>query len=113
GVRTATMTKTVQLTSQNAFGAWLHARSSLSPAALGRQEFVATCAKCHGAQAQGFIGPSIANSTVPQDPAQIAPILENGLRTMPPIGHGWTKQQIDAIVAYFKSKPFNGGSSGK
>jgi hypothetical protein len=32
---------------------------------------------------------------------------------MPAVGHGWTKRQIDAIAAYFKSKPFNGGSSGK
>jgi cytochrome c oxidase subunit 2 len=113
GVLHAKMTETVKVLPQGAFASWLQRRRSLTPAALGKQEFTASCAKCHGADAQGFIGPNIADSTIPRDAAQITPILQNGIRTMPAIGHGWTKQQIAAIVAYFKSKPFDGGSSGK
>jgi cytochrome c oxidase subunit II len=113
GVLHAKMTETVQVTSQADFDVWLKRQAALAPAALGRQEFAATCAKCHGAEAQGFIGPSIAGSTIATDPAQLTPILQNGIRTMPAIGHGWTSRQIEAIAAYFKSKPFNGGSSGK
>jgi cytochrome c oxidase subunit 2 len=113
GILHAKMTETVQIVPQAQYAAWLQRQSSLSLAQLGKQEFAATCAKCHGAQAEGFVGPAIATSSVPTDVKQIEPILRNGLRRMPPVGRGWSQRQVDAIVAYFKSKPFNGGSSGQ
>ncbi|MDX6514671.1 MAG: Cytochrome oxidase, cbb3-type, subunit, partial [Gaiellaceae bacterium] len=80
---------------------------------MGKQEFAATCAKCHGPAAQGFIGPKISDNPTTVDPALLKELLHNGLRTMPAVGRGWTDGQIAALVAYFKSKPFTGGTSGQ
>jgi hypothetical protein len=32
---------------------------------------------------------------------------------MPAVGNNWSQQEIDAIITYFKSNPFRGGSSGQ
>jgi cytochrome c oxidase subunit 2 len=113
GLLHAKMTQTVKVLPQAAYDAWLQQQSALSPAAMGAHEFEATCAKCHGPAAQGFIGPKISDNPTTVDPALLEELLHNGLRTMPAVGRGWTDGQIAALVAYFKSKPFTGGTSGQ
>jgi cytochrome c oxidase subunit 2 len=109
----AKMSQTVKVLSQADYATWLQHQSTVTAVALGKQEFAASCAKCHGAQAQGFIGPKLAGNSIAVDPKQLAPILHNGRRRMPAVGNDWSQQQVDAIVAYLKSNPFSGGSSGQ
>jgi cytochrome c oxidase subunit 2 len=109
----AKMSQTVKVLSQADYATWLQHQSTVTAVALGKQEFAASCAKCHGAQAEGFIGPKLAGNSVATDPKQLVPILRNGRATMPPVGNGWTQKEIDAVIAYFKSNPFSGGSSGQ
>jgi mono/diheme cytochrome c family protein len=109
----AKMTEAVEVVPQAQYTSWVSQQASLSPAELGHQEFSASCAKCHGAEAQGFIGPAIAANAALTSTTTLTPIVENGIRTMPPIAHDWQPEQVAALVAYFKSNPFSGGSSGK
>jgi cytochrome c oxidase subunit 2 len=113
GMLHAKMTEAVEVVPQAQYTSWVSQQASLSPAELGHQEFSASCAKCHGAEAQGFIGPAIAANAALTSTTTLTPIVENGIRTMPPIAHDWQPEQVAALVAYFKSNPFSGGSSGK
>jgi cytochrome c oxidase subunit 2 len=114
GMLHAKMTQSVKVVSSADYHAWLQQQSSLTPVEMGKQEFAASCAKCHGAQAQGFIGPTLVGNTAVTDAKTLGPIVHNGIRTMPPVGKGWNDdEQIAALVAYFNSNPFPGGSSGK
>jgi cytochrome c oxidase subunit 2 len=109
----AKMSQTVKVLPQADYAAWHQQQAALTGAALGKQEFAASCAKCHGAQAQGFIGPTLAGSSLVTDPKALEPILRDGRATMPPVGNGWTQEEVSAVIAYFKSNPFHGGSSGQ
>ena len=113
GLLHAKMTQAVEVVPAAQYASWAQQQAALSPAELGKQEFEASCAKCHGAEAQGFIGPAIAGNTALTSTTTLTPIVTNGIRTMPPIAHDWQPEQIAALVAYFKSNPFSGGSSGK
>jgi cytochrome c oxidase subunit 2 len=113
GLFHAKMSQSVEVLPQAAYAAWLAKQSALSPFALGKQEFAASCATCHGASAEGFYGPAIATSSIVLAPKLLEPILRDGRGRMPAVGNGWSPEQIRAIVAYFKSNPFSGGSSGQ
>jgi cytochrome c oxidase subunit 2 len=115
GLLHAKMTQHVKVVSAAEYQVWFRHNQALSLRGLGQKEFTASCAKCHGADAQGFIGPAIATSSIPRDAKTLTPLLFNGKGRMPAVGTGWSTRQIAAIVAYFKSNPkaFNGGTSGK
>jgi heme/copper-type cytochrome/quinol oxidase subunit 2 len=113
GVLHAKMLQTVKVVPAGDYTSWVAQQSSLGPADLGKQEFAASCAKCHGAEAQGFVGPTLVGNTALTDEKTLAPIVTHGIRTMPAVAHGWNADQIAALVAYFKTNPFPGGSSGK
>jgi cytochrome c oxidase subunit 2 len=112
GLLHAKMTQSVKIVAPAAYAAWLQKQSNLTPVQLGKQEFDAVCSKCHGVEAEGFIGPKLSDNPITLDPKQLGPIVRNGRGKMPAVGAGWSQDQIDALVAYFKTQPF-GGSSGQ
>ena len=113
GLLHAKMTQAVTVVSQDEYAAWLQRQASLTPVQLGKQIFDASCAKCHGALAEGFVGPNIQQSSVPKSLKTLRPLMENGLRKMPAVGSGLTDEELLAIAAYFRSNPFTEASSGK
>jgi cytochrome c oxidase subunit 2 len=71
-------------------------------AVLGQEEFAAGCAGCHGLQNAGSRGPALGGNPALTDPKQLAVIVREGVKKMPPVGKDWSDEQIAALVAYFK-----------
>jgi cytochrome c oxidase subunit II len=69
---------------------------------IGRLEWQGVCAKCHGALAQGAIGPSLQGNPVINDRRALTTVVHYGRRLMPRVGPDWTSKQIGALQAYMK-----------
>jgi mono/diheme cytochrome c family protein len=113
------MTFKVHVVSEADYRAWLDDNApGADEEKVGEDEWTASCAKCHGLDGQGGIGPKIAGNQTLQDPKALKVLLYEGQDTtsnanyMPPTGKGWTDEQIAALVAYVKSNETLSGSSG-
>lgn len=77
-----------------------------TPQALGLAEFEGVCQVCHGPGGKGGYGPPLAGNPLTQQPQGIARIVREGQQgsrgVMPPVGLGWSKEQMDALTAYVK-----------
>ena len=112
GIQHAHMTFKVHVVSEADYRAWLDDNApGADEEKVGEDEWTASCAKCHGLDGQGGIGPTIAGNQTLQDPKALKVLLYNGQDTpglenyMPPTGKGWSDAQIAALVAYVKSNP--------
>jgi cytochrome c oxidase subunit II len=111
GLEHAHMLASVEVMSQDAFDAWLAQRRSDQDAGsgeLGAEEWSGVCAKCHGMNGEGGIGPRIAGSPTLTDPEALAALVRNGRLTMPAVGSGWTDEQVQALASYLKESPPSG-----
>src|SRR5204863_10759 len=98
GLLHAAMASKVQVLPAAQFQTWLKQRASNPVAAgLGRETFQGTCAKCHGMQGQGGVGPALTGNPLITQRAGITALLEKGGATMPPVGRGWPKSQLNAL----------------
>jgi mono/diheme cytochrome c family protein len=69
---------------------------------LGRQVFVQNCARCHGDNAEGKIGPKLVGT--PHSAAEIQHVVTHGVpNKMPAFGRQLRGAQITAVAAYVKS----------
>jgi cytochrome c oxidase subunit 2 len=85
-----------------------------APAQLGKSQFEGVCQTCHGIGGTGGYGPSLVGNPLIQQPAQLAQLLHNGggpNNRMPPVGRGWSMEQVKALSDYM-SKTLGGGTSG-
>ena len=111
GVEHANMLASVEVLSRAEFDAWLQERradQSASGAALGAELWGGVCAKCHGPDGEGGIGPRIAGSVVLSDPDAVEALVENGRGAMPAVGSGWTNEQMSALTTYLQESPPSG-----
>lgn len=104
GLEHAQMLASVEVMSREAFDAWLASGNE----ELGKEEWEGVCAKCHGLNGEGGIGPRIAGSPTLTDAEGLGTLVRNGRRAMPAVGAGWTDQQIDALVDYLTENPPSG-----
>jgi cytochrome c oxidase subunit II len=104
GLEHARMLASVDVVSQGEFAAWLESGNE----DLGEEEWEGVCAKCHGMNGEGGIGPRIAGSPTLTDAEDLTPLLRNGRGEMPAVGADWTDAQIDALVAYLTESPPSG-----
>ena len=112
GIQHAAMTAQVVAVPAAQFDSWLAAQARAQAAGtsdLGKQEFDGVCAKCHGDQGQGGIGPNIANSAIIQNKDSLDSIVRNGRNLMPPVGAGWSVRQMDALFSYLQKRFGSGG----
>jgi cytochrome c oxidase subunit 2 len=79
--------------------------------ALGKAEWLGTCAKCHGALGQGGYGPPLASNPILTQPAGLEAIIHNGRGLMPDVGNNWTPQQLHALEGYLKAHVYKAGSA--
>jgi mono/diheme cytochrome c family protein len=100
------MTAEVEVLPQATFNTWLATRAR--GAGLGEETYNGVCAKCHGLQGQGDIGPKLAGNGLLNDAAGIERLLRNGKNTMPPVGKDWGDTQMKAITDYL-AKEIVGG----
>jgi len=107
GLEHARMLASVEVVSQDEFDAWLAERAD-DPAELGQEEWEGVCAKCHGLNGEGGIGPRIAGSPTLTDAEDLGNLVRNGRGAMPAVGAGWTDEQVDALVAYLTENPPSG-----
>jgi cytochrome c oxidase subunit 2 len=111
GIQHAVMYTRVTVVEQAAFTSWLQDQGGISDQDLGRQEWEAVCAKCHGFEGQGDIGPGIAGNAALTNRQGLIQLLSTGQNTdqfesyMPAVGLGWTGKQYDALIAYVKATP--------
>jgi cytochrome c oxidase subunit II len=112
GLEHANMLASVEVMSRSAFDGWLDQRTTDAGAVqLGKEEWEGVCAKCHGLDGQGGIGPRIAGSPTLSDPVALATLVRNGRGSMPAVGSGWTDEQVDALATYLKENPPSGVES--
>lgn len=77
----------------------------------GAEYYQANCAVCHGVEGEGSSQPSIpapplngsAHSWHHSD-QQIIGLIRNGGNIMPAVGAGWSDGEIEAVLAFVKSR---------
>jgi cytochrome c oxidase subunit II len=104
GLEHARMLASVEVLSREEFDAWLESGNE----DLGREEWEGVCAKCHGLNGEGGIGPRIAGSPTLTDPEDLASLVRNGRGAMPAVGADWTDEQVTALVEYLTENPPSG-----
>jgi cytochrome c oxidase subunit II len=111
GVQHAVMYTRVHVVDQAEFDSWLDDQLAVADEDLGRQEWEAVCAKCHGLEGEGGVGPPIAGNGTLRNRQGLIRLLSTGQDTpqfpgyMPPVGLGWNGKQYDALIAYVKATP--------
>ena len=113
GLQHAAMRAWVVAVPRDQYDAWVTQQAAnMTSAALGREEAVGVCQKCHYFEAkQGtLVGPNLANNPRLTDLQGLTQLVRNGGIRMPAVGKYWSDAQIQALVAYFKLG--NGGAGG-
>jgi cytochrome c oxidase subunit II len=104
GLEHARMLASVEVISGEEFDAWLESGNE----DLGQEEWQGVCAKCHGLNGEGGIGPRIAGSPTLTDPEDLGTLVRNGRGAMPAVGADWTDEQVTALVDYLTENPPSG-----
>jgi cytochrome c oxidase subunit 2 len=111
GIQHAVMYTSVTVMEQAAYDSWVEQQAQIPDEDLGRGEWEAVCAKCHGFEGEGDIGPAIAGNGTLTNRQGLIGLLSTGQNTdqfesyMPAVGLGWTGRQYDALIAYIKATP--------
>ena len=75
---------------------------------VGARVFAANCARCHGADGNGGLGPKLAGGAIvrlyPRIPDQAA-VVTDGRGGMPSFGGVLTPAEIQAVVRYTRALP--------
>jgi cytochrome c oxidase subunit 2 len=106
GIQHAGMLATIEAIPADEFDAWLSEearRQETGDSDLGEQIFAGVCAKCHGDQGQGLIGPGLSASTV-SNAAAVEEIVRNGRGEMPAVGANWDDRQMKALTDYLRER---------
>ena len=113
GLQHGVMTASLEVLPGAEFDSWLESEARAQETGesdLGQITFAGACAKCHGMQGEGLIGPALAgNPTIEQRDA-VEEVVRNGRGEMPAVGRGWSDRQLDALLRYMQREL--GGESG-
>jgi cytochrome c oxidase subunit II len=113
GVQHAAMLNAVEVLPEREFVRWLaeQTREQSNPrgeTALGAATYRGVCAKCHGFEREGLIGPPLTAASVENTEA-IEQLLSEGRGEMPAVGRGWDDAQVRAVIAYLQAGEPDGG----
>jgi cytochrome c oxidase subunit 2 len=103
GIQHAAMTAEVEAMPREEFEQWLEDEAEAQEdgtSNLGEETFAGACAKCHGPEGEGDIGPRLAGNPTAQDAELVERIVRNGRRRMPPVGPDWGDRQMEALTDY-------------
>jgi cytochrome c oxidase subunit II len=103
GIQHARMEAAVEVVPREEFEAWLEEEGQAQQdgtSDLGEQTFAGACAKCHGAEGEGDIGPQLQGNGLLNDADAVEEVVRNGRGEMPPVGKDWTERQMDALTGY-------------
>jgi cytochrome c oxidase subunit II len=122
GIQHARMTFRVEVLSEADFERWAaeNEPGAADEVAVGEEQWGAACAKCHGFDGAGDIGPNIQGNGTLTDAERLRALVFEGQDTpanegyMPPVGRGWTDEQIRTLIAYVESnRPLAEGPGGR
>ena len=114
GLQHARMLNEIQVIPSEQFDTWLTEQGAAQTAGrsdLGEQEFNGVCAKCHGDHRQGDIGPAFSAATV-SSAQSVEQIVREGRNKMPPVGKGWSEEQMQALTGYLRQRFAQGSPPG-
>lgn len=111
GVQHSVMYTRVEVVSEAEFTSWVERKAPTEASVeFGEETWLAACAKCHGPDGEGDIGPPIAgNGTLLNRRALRDIVVLEGQDTpdidgyMPAVGRGWVSYQLDSLIAYIRS----------
>jgi cytochrome c oxidase subunit II len=112
GLLHARMFTEIEVVPRAEFDSWLEEQARAQETGdsdLGEQIFAGVCAKCHGEEGQGEIGPGLGVGTV-SNVAAVEQIVRNGRGRMPAVGRGWSERQMKALTDYLRER-FSGNQS--
>ena len=98
GIQHAEMLAEIEVKPADEFDSWLEEQAQAQRAGssdLGEQTFAGACAKCHGPEGQGLIGPAFTSANT-ADAEAVAQVVRNGRGLMPPIGEEWEDGHMEA-----------------
>jgi cytochrome c oxidase subunit 2 len=107
GIQHARMEAAVEVLPRDEFDEWLEdeARAQENGTSdLGEQTYAGACAKCHGPEGEGDIGPPLRGNGLLQDREAVELVVRNGREQMPPVGKDWTDRQMDALTKYLEEE---------
>ena len=111
-IQHAAMSAEVEALPRAEFEDWLEEEARAQEAGtsrLGQQTYLGACAKCHGEEGNGGIGPRLAGNPTLQEDQLVERIVRNGREQMPPIGPDWEDRQMEALIQYVQ-EDLSGGS---
>jgi cytochrome c oxidase subunit II len=113
GLQHGVMTASLEVVPAAEFDRWLQREAQAQETGeseLGQITFAGACAKCHGMEGEGLIGPALAGNPTIQQREAVEEVVRNGRGEMPAVGRGWSDRQLDALVRYMQREV--GGESG-
>jgi mono/diheme cytochrome c family protein len=108
GLQHAAMELSVEVLPEREFRRWLQANRPAKQSKLGATLWSGVCAKCHGAAPE--FAPDLRGNPLLADERSVRRIVTQGFGRMPPVGRGWTKAELDALVRF--TKTISGGNDG-
>jgi mono/diheme cytochrome c family protein len=105
------MTATAEAMPREEFEAWLEEEDRAQRAGtsdLGQETYEGACAKCHGFEGEGDIGPPLAGNALLDDREALEEVVRNGRNEMPPVGRDWEERQMDALTKYLQEEMLGG-----
>lgn len=106
GIQHAEMLAEIEVKPADEFDSWLEEQAQAQQAGssdLGEQTFAGACAKCHGPEGQGLIGPEFTSANT-ADAEAVAQVVRNGRGRMPPIGEEWEDFHMEALTDYLADR---------
>ena len=103
GIQHAAMLATAEVMPTDEFDRWLEAEARAQRAGtadLGAQIWVGVCAKCHGPDVAGKIGPELTGNPLLENREGLETIVRQGRGAMPPVGQGWSERQMNALLRF-------------
>jgi mono/diheme cytochrome c family protein len=112
GIQHAVMTASVEAMPREEFEAWLEDEERAQAAGtsrLGQETYVGACAKCHGPEGGGDIGPRLRGNGILGEREALERIIRRGRGDMPAVGPDWEERQMDALLEYLDEELLGGG----
>ena len=107
GTQHAIMRAEVEAMPREEFEQWLDAEAEAQEngdSKLGQETFAGACAKCHGPEGEGDIGPRLRGNGILEEDAALERIVREGRGEMPPVGRDWQDRQLEALTEYLQEE---------
>jgi cytochrome c oxidase subunit 2 len=117
GILHAQMHARVEVVSASEYQRFVSSHGPRSTA-LGDEIVDGVCAKCHGLEGQGDVGPQIKGNAILATRDSLVDLLRHGraptrtITGMPAVGAKWSEDELDAAVAAIGKRLGPGGTSG-